>query len=159
VAIPVIGNGDLLTPWDLKRRREETAASSFLIARGALIKPWIFKEMALGRPWEPTLPQRWAILRLYVDYTLEHFGDDDKGRGRARRFFLWHWDFWNRYRPWTENEFQEQLPDSLIQHRVDPVQGEPDAVLLASTEPDDHEVIWQRVLAGDFPDLDAPLFE
>lgn len=159
VSIPVIGNGDLLTPWDLRRRRQETAVSSFLVARGALIKPWIFREMATGQPWDPTVPQRWAILRQFVDDACEHFGDDEKGLGRVRRFFLWHWDFWNRYRPWTEGDFESRLPDSLIQRRVDAVQGDADAILLASAEPEDHEIIWKRVLDRDFPVLDIPLFE
>lgn len=151
VAIPVIGNGDLLTPWDLRRRRQETAAHSFLVARGALIKPWIFQEMAEGRPLDPDLPRRWAILRRYVDLASEHFGDDAHGLQRVKRFFLWHWQFWNRYRPWTEADFQAQLPDSLIQAREPQVEGDPDLVLLASALETDHEVIWQRVLDRDYP--------
>jgi tRNA-dihydrouridine synthase 3 len=151
VNIPVIGNGDILTPWDLRRRRAETAVSSFLVARGALIKPWIFKELAEDTPWEPTVAERWAILRKFVDYSCEHFGEDEKGLGRVRRFFLWHCDFWYRHRPWTEDDFQQQHPDSLIQARFDDVTGEPDLVLFASSEPADHEVIWNRVLDRDYP--------
>ena len=151
VTIPVIGNGDLLTCWDLDRRRRETRVASFLVARGALIKPWIFQELAEGRPLDPDLPTRWAILRQYVDFALEHFGEDEHGLKRVKRFFLWHWQFWHRYRPWTEEDFQKQLPDSLIQTRNPEVSGEPDLLLLASDQESDHEVIWQRVLDKDYP--------
>ena len=151
VDIPVLGNGDLLTPWDLKHRREETSVSSFLVARGALIKPWIFRELAEDRPLDPSLPERWAVLRRYCDLALEHFGDDEKGTGRARKFFLWHCNFWHRYRPWTAEEFRDHWPDSLIQARNPRVVGDPDTVLLASDKETDHELIWKRVLDSDYP--------
>jgi tRNA-dihydrouridine synthase 3 len=151
VDIPVLGNGDLLTPWDLELRRRETSVTSFLVARGALIKPWIFKELREGQHWEPTIAERWSILRRYCDLALEHFGDDEKGLGRARQFFLWHWKFWHRYRPWTEGEYTEHQPDSLIQARNPRVEGESDTVLLASEEETDHELVWRRVLDRDYP--------
>jgi tRNA-dihydrouridine synthase 3 len=151
VEIPVLGNGDLLTPWDLERRRAETKAASFLVARGALIKPWIFQELAEGRALDPDVPERWAILRRYCDLALEYFGDDEKGTARARNFFLWHCNFWHRYRPWTHAEFAEHLPDSLIQARSPGVTGEADTVLLASAEEGDHQRIWNRVLDRDYP--------
>jgi len=151
VEIPVLGNGDLLTPWDLERRRQETSVTSFLVARGALIKPWIFREMAEGRPLDPTVPERWAVLRRYGDLALEHFGDDDKGVGRARQFFLWHWNFWHRFRPWSREEFLTHSPDSLIQARNPGVTGDPDLALLASDDEADHELIWRRVLDRDHP--------
>ncbi len=151
LAIPVLGNGDLLTPWDLERRRRETAVRSFLVARGALIKPWIFRELAEGRAWNPTPNERWTVLRRFLDYALEHFGDDEKGTERARTFFLWHCGFWHRYRPWTAADFQAHLPDSLIQARNPAVSGDPELELLASDQPADHEAIWQRVLDRNFP--------
>ncbi len=151
VSIPVIGNGDLLTPWDLQRRRQDSRISSFLVARGALIKPWVFQEMAQGQPWDPDLPTRWSVLRRYVDLALEHFGDDEFGLKRVKRFFLWHWKFWHRYRPWTHEQYLAQLPDSLIQARNPEVTGESDLVLLASDQEADHEVIWRRVLDRDYP--------
>lgn len=151
VEIPVIGNGDLLTPWDLRRRRNETGASSFLVARGALIKPWIFAELRDDAPRGMSIAARWAMMRSYVDYALEYFGDDEKGTGRAQRFFLWHLGFWHRYHPWSEADFQEQYPDSLLQSRTPDPGPEPEVRLLASADEDDHERIWRRVLDRDFP--------
>jgi len=151
VSIPVIGNGDLLTPWDLQRRRQETSLHSFLIARGALIKPWIFQELAEGKPLDPGLAERWAIMRRYYELATEHFGDDDFGQKRVKRFFLWHLKFWHRYHPWTEADHLEQYPDSLMQARNPEIEPGTDLALLASDQEADHEVIWQRVLDNDFP--------
>jgi len=151
VQVPVIGNGDILTPWDLERRRSETTVSSFLVARGALIKPWIFKELNDDEPWNPTAAERWAVMRRYLDLALEHFGDDDKGLERAKRFFVWHVGFWHRYHQWTAEQFTETLPDSLIQQRLPAPGDEPDAALLASEKEADREVVWRRVLDRDYP--------
>lgn len=165
VDVPVLGNGDLLTVWDIERRRRETPVSSFLIARGCLIKPWIFEEFRQGKPWYPTVAQRWHVMRRYVEFACEHFGDDAKGLERVRRFTLWHLGFWHRWRPYTEADFLAHLPESLIQKRT---QGPaPEAVfdrlaypmapddreleLLASAAETDHELIWRRLLDRDHP--------
>ncbi|MBU8869335.1 MAG: tRNA-dihydrouridine synthase family protein [Gemmatimonadales bacterium] len=148
--IPVIGNGDILTPWDLRRRREETSVSSFLVARGALIKPWIFQELKSGSAHEISVPERWSIMRRYLDFALEHFGDDERGLGRAHRFFLWHLKFWCRYYPWSEEDFNLQYPDSLLQARTPQAGPAADERLLASGDESDHEVIWRRVLDRDY---------
>ncbi len=151
LTIPVLGNGDLLTPWDLDRRRGETPVRGFMIARGCLIKPWVFRELRSGEAWVPTVAERWAVMRRYLDYALEYFGDDDKGQQRAHRFLIWHLHFWPRWRPYTEADYQAHLPESLIQRRDDEVVGDPDLVLLASDDEADHERIWRRLLDSDYP--------
>jgi tRNA-dihydrouridine synthase len=178
LTVPVLGNGDLLTVWDLERRRRETPVRSFLVARGCLIKPWLFKELRDGEAWFPTVAERWQVMRRYFDLACEHFGDDAKGLPRVRRFLLWHLHFWHRWRPYTEADFLAHLPDSLIQKREqtpdrDRDQGrrevidempddeappllpsdlaDPEAALLASPLESDHERIWQRLLDRDHP--------
>ena len=36
------GNGDILSYEDANLRREQTGVTGLMIARGALIKPWVF---------------------------------------------------------------------------------------------------------------------
>lgn len=45
VSIPVIGNGDLLTPEDTLCMKEQTGCDAFMIGRGAKGNPWIFRQM------------------------------------------------------------------------------------------------------------------
>ncbi|MBP3325839.1 MAG: tRNA dihydrouridine synthase DusB [Coprococcus sp.] len=45
VNIPVIGNGDILTPQDVIKMKEQTGCDAFMIGRGARGNPWIFHEL------------------------------------------------------------------------------------------------------------------
>jgi len=45
VKIHVIGNGDIFTPEDFKKRLEETNCDYIMIARGAIGNPYIFKQI------------------------------------------------------------------------------------------------------------------
>lgn len=43
--IPIIGNGDVITPQDCKRRFDETGVDAVMIGRGSIGCPWIFEEV------------------------------------------------------------------------------------------------------------------
>lgn len=45
VNIPVVVNGGIMTAHDALRVREETNADGYMIARGAINHPWIFREI------------------------------------------------------------------------------------------------------------------
>lgn len=44
VSIPVIGNGDIKTPYDAKRMLDETGCTAIMIGRGLLGNPWLIKD-------------------------------------------------------------------------------------------------------------------
>ncbi len=76
VDIPIIGNGDISSGADLKKRMEETAVSGVMIGRAAMQYPWVFKEakhyLQTGQDL-PAIPvkERWELIvrhcRLAVD--------------------------------------------------------------------------------------------
>lgn len=98
VHVPVIGNGDLLFPHEIRDRFAETPCTALMTARGALIKPWIFREATEGYI-DLSAEDRLALYRRYVVLALEHWGDDEHGRTRVREFLRWHVGFWCRYAP------------------------------------------------------------
>lgn len=98
VSVPVIGNGDIFTWRDAKRRMEETGCAAVMAGRWALAKPWIFREFSSGCDIELSPEERLAVVRRYVELCRAHFRDDEKGRARTRRFLVFHQDFFRRYR-------------------------------------------------------------
>ena len=91
VSIPVIGNGDIFTAEDALRMFTETGCDAVMIARGALGRPWIFKQindLLNGMPvHQAALPdiaqmcrEHFELMRLekseriVVNYSKKHFG-------------------------------------------------------------------------------------
>ena len=99
VPVPVVGNGDLLFPHEIAAATARSGCAGVMVARGALIKPWIFREAREGRAWHISGEERVALGRRYVDLSTAHWGDDQHGRTRVREFLRWHLGFWCRYRP------------------------------------------------------------
>ena len=105
VPIPVIGNGDLLFPHEVEERLESSGCAALMTARGALIKPWIFREVREGY-LDLSAEERLAIYRRYVALARAHWARhedagaiDDHARTRVRDFLRWHVGFWVRYVP------------------------------------------------------------
>lgn len=69
VSIPVIGNGDIFKPEDIKKMMEYTKCDAVMIGRGAKGNPWIFdmgyNYMRNGSYTEPSAVDR-------IDICLEH---------------------------------------------------------------------------------------
>merc|ERR1712194_488084 len=112
------GNGDILTHYEATRRMEQSSVHSVMVGRGALIKPWIFKEFNSKQDWLPDVQQRIEIYRTLTIYMKEHFGDDDMGRKKSWNFLPWHFEFFARYMPYPEEE-HVYMENPLIQKRID----------------------------------------
>lgn len=116
--VPVVGNGDILTHYEARRRQQASGVASLMLARGALIKPWLFREIRLGHSLEWSARERLELLWRFTTYLREHFGEGDRGRRRILHFLPWHLGFFCRYRPLPESEFGEaSLTHPLIHHR------------------------------------------
>lgn len=132
--VPVVGNGDILIPWEARTRLADSAIAGAIIARGALTKPWIFKELLEDKEWLPNACQQWEVLVRFTNYLREYFGDDELGRRRGTTFLAWHLDWFSRYRALPEADWAE----SAAQHPLMQTRGlgEPELYLPGKDDPD-----------------------
>lgn len=88
VNIPVIGNGDILTPEDAVRMVEETGCDAVMIGRAAASNPWIFRQIAefleTGDYMQPSEEDRYRMMRSYYDMLIAH--DEPEMVGKMKQF-------------------------------------------------------------------------
>lgn len=92
--IPIIGNGDILTPEDAARRYHESGVDAVAIGRGAMGNPWIFKRahhaILTGEVLpEPTVAERLEACRWQVEALLAAVGEK-LGVLEARKHVAWY---------------------------------------------------------------------
>jgi len=93
-SIPVIGNGDIITPQAAKKMFNETGCAGVSIGRGAFYNPWIFQhtlqylktfslaprgtsgEININVPPEPTFAERVRVMGRHLDLMIEVFGEE-----------------------------------------------------------------------------------
>lgn len=127
--VPVIGNGDLLTWYEARERWRTSGVAGVMIGRGALVKPWIFREIAENREIDLGAVERLAVWHDFAQRLKEHFRDDDKGRERAMRFLPWHLGFACRYRPLPRDRYEAASREHPLMQTRD-IGGDGDGSLL-----------------------------
>ena len=105
-----LGNGDCYSHAAYQDSLASSGVDAVMIARGALIKPWIFEEIEKGQYIDKSATERLSMVEQYVRYGLETWGSDEMGIGLTRRFLLEWLSFAYRYVPVSILEY---LPPSL----------------------------------------------
>jgi tRNA-dihydrouridine synthase B len=80
VSIPIIVNGDVVTPQNVKHVFDTTGCDGVMIGRGAVINPWIFQQtkhyLLTGELLpEPTVEERVNLLREHLKLSVEFKGE------------------------------------------------------------------------------------
>ena len=98
VSIPVIGNGDIFTPEDCKRRLEESGVEYVMVARGAIGNPYLFRQiedyLATGKYRALSNVERLDLFREYLELAADvpfaqvkmHAQSFSKGQTGGNRF-------------------------------------------------------------------------
>lgn len=94
-----IGNGDCYTFEDYNEHINRTGIDTVMIARGALIKPWIFEEIDSQQYLDKSATERLEIIKNYSNFALQHWGTDEFGINTSRRFLCEFLSFTYRYLP------------------------------------------------------------
>jgi tRNA-dihydrouridine synthase 3 len=149
VSVPVVGNGDLLFAHEIRAAMTTSGCAGVMIARGALIKPWIFREAA-GADENISPEERLTIYRRYVELAKAHWGEDEYGLTRLREFLLWHLGFWCRYAPRREDGSYPSM-----QHRESRAAASPLDALLSRQDEAALNYIADVLLAGEALDAGA----
>jgi tRNA-dihydrouridine synthase B len=94
VRIPVLANGDVLTPQQAKHVLHVTGADAVMVGRGAQGRPWIFREiahyLATGESLpEPTPDEVCAILTHHLEQLYAFYGEL-QGVRIARKHLGWY---------------------------------------------------------------------
>ncbi|XP_074421829.1 tRNA-dihydrouridine(47) synthase [NAD(P)(+)]-like isoform X4 [Larus michahellis] len=135
--MPLFGNGDILSYEDADRAMK-MGVSGIMIARGALIKPWLFTEIKEQRHWDISSSERFDILKDFTNYGLEHWGSDTQGVEKTRKFLLEWLSFLCRYIPVG---LLEHLPQKINERPPYYVGRDYLETLMASQNVDD----WIRI--------------
>ncbi len=94
VKIPVIGNGDIVTPGDALRMVRETGCDAVMIGRAASSNPWIFRQiqqyLASGAYDEPAERDRYEMMRRYYAMLIDHRERDTVGKMKQFATYFTH---------------------------------------------------------------------
>ena len=94
VSVPVIGNGDVVSPESAKELYDQTGCDLVMVGRGAMGNPWIFKRIAhyveTGELLpEPSPEERMAVLKKHIELLCKYKGEYT-GMREARKHSSWY---------------------------------------------------------------------
>jgi len=93
-SLPVIGNGDVTTPYLAKKMMEETGCDGVMIGKGSLGNPWIFDPenrwaIEEGTAIRPSLKERKRTIERHYELLLNYY-DTPRAVKEIRRHILWY---------------------------------------------------------------------
>jgi nifR3 family TIM-barrel protein len=104
LAIPVLGNGDIVSVSDALDMKDQTACDAVMIGRAAIGNPWIFSQISayFNHRKAPliSLSDHFKMIRHYIDTSVEFIGEHHACRMMRSRigWFFKHFPYSSRFR-------------------------------------------------------------
>ena len=141
--LQLVGNGDVASYTEHEEALAGGHVTTTLVARGALVKPWVFTEIRERRHWDISATERLELMKTFAAHGLEHWGSDARGVESTRRFLLEWLSFAHRYIPVG---LLDVLPQKLSWRAPAFVARSQLETLLASPAPSDWVAITTMLL-------------
>lgn len=152
--VPLVGNGDVYNwqdaaPYIQGGELADVGIDGIMLARGALIKPWLSTEIKERRDWDISSTERLEIYKDFCRFGLDHWGSDDRGVETTRRFFLELLSFTYRYVPIGLLETGHK-PVTMT-HRAPPLRGRNELETLFASQRSADWVKISEMMLGTVP--------
>ncbi len=90
VAIPVVGNGDIISAESAVRRQKESQVAGLMVGRAAMHRPWIFSEIRQALAGHPPPPppshaRQWEFIVGHCRQEIEWWGGNERAAMKAMR--------------------------------------------------------------------------
>ncbi len=118
VDIPVIGSGDILSPFHVKRMLDATGCDGVAVARGSFGNPWLFEQTAyfLTNSRMPLRPSQDEIINtmvMHLNLCCDFYGEH-RGTVLFRKFFSWYTKGFPHIRPQRTRAFGAEQKDHML---------------------------------------------
>lgn len=120
--LPILGNGDILTPFQAVERLRQSGCDGVLIGRGALKNPYIFQDaLSLWRGEEPdkTLKRDYATLFSQLKEAIVARCDDRITQIQLKKFAAWFATGYPGAAQFRKSIFQIQSTDDITRLALD----------------------------------------
>lgn len=87
--VPVIGNGGVRGADEARAMQDQTGCDAVMVGRAAMGNPWVFASLAKGEAVEPTMEERFRVIRQHIEGYAAFAGEAATAR-EMRKHLCWY---------------------------------------------------------------------
>lgn len=111
ISIPLIANGDVAQPRDVRRLQDYTQCQAVMIGRGAIGNPWIFEKRDRSQiGWDETL----SVIGQHLNAMVKYYGP--RGTTLFRKHLTRYLEPFDLDESWRRQLLTQDTAESVMQH-------------------------------------------